>query len=98
MSARSLSVNSKPDALMRYETSPFMFQKMAPPALLARRSRPDPVRVAFIGNHLPRQCGIATFTTDLCDAFTAVHRDIDCFAVAMNDAGRRYTYPARVRF
>src|SRR5437867_1215658 len=23
-------------------------------------------RIAFIGNYLPRQCGIATFTTDLC--------------------------------
>jgi hypothetical protein len=22
-------------------------------------------RIAFVGNHLPRQCGIATFTTDL---------------------------------
>jgi hypothetical protein len=25
-------------------------------------------RIAFIGNYLPRQCGIATFTTDLCEA------------------------------
>lgn len=25
-------------------------------------------RVAFMGNYLPRQCGIATFTTDLCEA------------------------------
>ena len=27
-----------------------------------------PSRIAVIGNYLPRQCGIATFTTDLCDA------------------------------
>src|SRR5258708_12956734 len=27
-----------------------------------------PSRVAMIGNYLPRKCGIATFTTDLCDA------------------------------
>ena len=27
-----------------------------------------PSRIAIIGNYLPRQCGIATFTTDLCDA------------------------------
>src|ERR1700732_3463261 len=26
-----------------------------------------PSRVAIIGNYLPRQCGIATFTADLCD-------------------------------
>ena len=25
-------------------------------------------RIAFVGNYLPRQCGIATFTTDLCEA------------------------------
>ena len=25
-------------------------------------------RNAFIGNYLPRQCGIATFTTDLCES------------------------------
>jgi len=25
-------------------------------------------RIVFIGNYLPRQCGIATFTTDLCKA------------------------------
>ena len=30
-------------------------------------------RIAFIGNYLPRQCGIATFTTDLCEAFAAVN-------------------------
>jgi hypothetical protein len=26
-------------------------------------------RVAFVGNYVPRQCGSATFTTDLCEAF-----------------------------
>ncbi len=28
-------------------------------------------RLAFIGNHLPRRCGIATFTADICDAVAA---------------------------
>ena len=54
-------------------------------------------RVAVLGNHLPRQCGIATFTTDLSDALTAEFPKLDCFVVAMNDAGKRYAYPARVR-
>jgi hypothetical protein len=31
-------------------------------------SLPLPTRIAFVGNYLPRQCGIATFTTDLCSA------------------------------
>ncbi len=98
MSARSLSVNLKPDALMRYETGPLVFQKMAPPALLATRRRPDPVRVAVIGNHLPRQCGIATFTTDLCDAFAAAYGTAGLMVVAVNDPQSSYGYPARVQF
>lgn len=54
--------------------------------------------MALLGNHLPRQCGIATFTTDLGDALSGAYPDRDCFVVAMNDAGRRHAYPARVRF
>jgi glycosyltransferase involved in cell wall biosynthesis len=55
-------------------------------------------RVAMLGNHMPRQCGIATFTTDLTDALGAEFPEVDSFVVAMNDPGRRYAYPARVRF
>ncbi len=59
----------------------------------------DPIRkLAVLGNHLPRQCGIATFTTDLCDAIAAELPALDSFVVAMNDVGRRHAYPARVRF
>jgi glycosyltransferase involved in cell wall biosynthesis len=54
--------------------------------------------VALLGNHLPRQCGIATFTTDLSAAMAAAFPGIDCFAVAMNDAGPRHAYPPMVRF
>jgi glycosyltransferase involved in cell wall biosynthesis len=55
-------------------------------------------RVAVLGNHLPRQCGIATFTTDLSEAIAAVEPESDCFVLAMNDGPRRHAYPARVRF
>ena len=55
-------------------------------------------RIALLGNHLPRQCGIATFTTDLSDAIAAVEPSLDCFVLAMNDGLRRHAYPARVRF
>lgn len=54
-------------------------------------------KVALLGNHLPRQCGIATFTTDLRDALGSQFPDVDCFVVAMNDASR-HAYPSRVRF
>jgi glycosyltransferase involved in cell wall biosynthesis len=56
------------------------------------------VRVAVIGNHLPRQCGIATFTTDLCDAIAAEYSAAGVSVVAVNDPQSRYSYPARVRF
>ena len=55
-------------------------------------------RIAFIGNYLPRQCGIATFTTDLCEAIAAEHPRTTCIAVPVNDVEEGYDYPARVRF
>ena len=55
-------------------------------------------RIAFIGNYLPRQCGIATFTTDLCEAVAAEASDTTCIAVPVNDLEEGYAYPPRVRF
>ena len=55
-------------------------------------------RFAVLGNHLPRHCGIATFTTHLTDALSEQLPDADAFVVAMNDAERRHEYPSRVRF
>lgn len=54
--------------------------------------------VAFIGNYLPRQCGIATFTTDLCESFAAQFADTTCIALPVNDIESGYPYPPRVRF
>jgi len=42
-------------------------------------------RIAFIGNYLPRLCGIATFTTDLVQSVQKSNPNIECFTVAMND-------------
>jgi glycosyltransferase involved in cell wall biosynthesis len=55
-------------------------------------------RVAFIGNHLPRRCGIATFTHDLHRAVSLDRLDLDTGVVVMTDAGRTYDYPVDVRF
>ena len=55
-------------------------------------------RVAFIGNYLPRQCGIATFTTDLCEAIATEYHETTCIAVPVNDTAAGYPYPSRVRF
>ena len=55
-------------------------------------------RIAFIGNYLPRQCGIATFTTDLCESIAARYTGTTCIALPVNDIEAGYAYPARVRF
>ncbi len=55
-------------------------------------------KIAFIGNHLPRKCGIATFTSDLLAAVAAEHPRCQCFSVAVNDINGGYDYPEAVRF
>ena len=55
-------------------------------------------RFAMLGNYLPRRCGIATFTTDLCEAIAAVSPETTCFALPVNDIEGGYCYPRRVRF
>ena len=55
-------------------------------------------RIGFIGNYLPRQCGIATFTTDLCEAIAAQYGGTTCIALPVNDIEAGYAYPSRVRF
>ncbi len=55
-------------------------------------------RVAFIGNYMPRRCGIATFTTDLCEAMADEFKGTSCIAMPVNDTENGYDYPSRVRF
>jgi glycosyltransferase involved in cell wall biosynthesis len=57
-----------------------------------------PNRIAVVGNYLPRHCGIATFTTDLCDALHAEYGATELLALPVNDIEEGYSYPARVRF
>jgi glycosyltransferase involved in cell wall biosynthesis len=59
---------------------------------------PSSVRtVAFLGDYLPRKCGIATFTSDLLGAVAARHPESCCFAVPVNDIAGCYQYPDVVR-
>src|SRR5881409_2971658 len=55
-------------------------------------------KLAFVGDYLPRKCGIATFTADLCESVAAEHPNTQCFVVPVNDVGGGYEYPTRVRF
>ena len=57
-----------------------------------------PQRIAFLGDYLPRQCGIATFTHDICEAVADAAPESDCFVGAVNDRTEGYDYPARVHF
>lgn len=56
------------------------------------------MKIALIGNYLPRKCGIATFTTDLHKALAESNPGSVCYVLAMNDPGAHYDYPAQVRF
>ncbi len=83
--------------------------KVVPPRSLVRdgmsagrarlQAKPSlPTRIAVIGNYLPRQCGIATFTTDLCAAISAEYGTARLLALPVNDTEEGYDYPSRVRW
>ena len=55
-------------------------------------------KVAFLGDYLPRKCGIATFTTDLRCAIAEEFPALQCLVVPVNDRADGYDYPAEVRF
>ncbi len=55
-------------------------------------------KVIFIGNYSPRKCGIATFTTDLCESFSLKFPETTCHVMPVTDIPEGYSYPDRVRF
>jgi hypothetical protein len=83
---------------MRPETQHMIFGVDSPSSLQLAPLPQRPARIAVIGNHLPRQCGIATFTTDLCDAIAAEYGAAQLSVVAINDGQSSHSYPERVRF
>jgi len=97
MSAPNLPLNLRPSILNRREARPVTYPTAPKSFLHAAQRRTNPLRIALVGNHLPRQCGIATFTTDLCDAVASEFGAARVFVVAVNDSAARYSYPARVR-
>ena len=89
MSAPNISVNARAKTfVLRDARTPVFGRKQAfTQQPVPRRSLP--VRMAVIGNHLPRQCGIATFTTDLSDAITAEYGAAGLSVLAVNDPQSR---------
>jgi len=67
------------------------------PIALNTSQLPLPTRIAFVGNYLPRECGIATFTTDLCTALAEEYGQERLFAIPVNDPNLHYDYPEQVR-
>jgi glycosyltransferase involved in cell wall biosynthesis len=55
-------------------------------------------KIAFLGDYLPRKCGIATFTTDLRTAVALEFPTTQCLVVPVNDIEGGYAYPPEVRF
>jgi len=56
-------------------------------------------KIAVIGNYLPRNCGIATFTTDLSIALAKELKvEQDLINIAMDDIPEGYDYPSPVKF
>src|SRR5579872_1391737 len=63
------------------------------------QSKPSlPSRIAVLGNYLPRHCGIATFTADLCAAISTECGSARLLALPVNDTEEGYDYPDRVRW
>ena len=54
-------------------------------------------KVAFLGDYLPRKCGISTFTSDLRCAVAKEFPALQCLVVPVNDRADGYDYPAEVR-
>ncbi len=84
--------------MIRSETRAGRAGKPASLSVGPKASRlPLPTRIAVIGNYLPRECGIATFTTDLCNALATEYGEKRLFAIPVNDPDSNYDYPEQVR-
>jgi glycosyltransferase involved in cell wall biosynthesis len=77
---------------------PLIQEGTAPPRARSISKPSLPSRIAVIGNYLPRHCGIATFTTDLCAAISTECGSARLLALPVNDTAEGYDYPDRVRW
>lgn len=56
-----------------------------------------PNGIAFLGNFVPRLCGISTFTHDLFQSIDRAAPGVDCYVAAVTDTPQSYDYPKAVR-
>jgi hypothetical protein len=102
MRVESMHVNNRERVRQTFDDNQRGRPEKLPPALAGEmvediRERASTVstinRTAFIGNYLPRQCGIATFTTDLREAMAAEYVDRAFIALPINDNESDYNSP-----
>lgn len=55
-------------------------------------------KIAYVGNYLPRKCGIATFTYDLYHSIKNQYPETDSIVLAITDKNQSFDYPPEVRF
>ncbi|MDF3056354.1 MAG: hypothetical protein K0R17_569 [Rariglobus sp.] len=55
-------------------------------------------RIALVGDYLPRQCGIATFSHDVREALLGEFPEVDFPMIPVTDVAEGYAYPPEVRF
>jgi len=58
---------------------------------------PQSGQIAFLGDYVPRRCGIATFTHDLSESIVAAAPGCRRIVIAVNDKPEGYDYPPEVR-
>jgi glycosyltransferase involved in cell wall biosynthesis len=55
-------------------------------------------KIAYVGDYVPRRCGIATYTYDLAHAVAGAYSDTEYVVVPVDDIEGGYDYGAEVRF
>jgi glycosyltransferase involved in cell wall biosynthesis len=56
------------------------------------------LKVLFIGTYVPKECGIATFTSDLLHSVSGEYNDVICEVIALNGPSETYNYSEDVIF
>ncbi len=62
-----------------------------------KMTSPDRLKIAFVGDYVPRKCGIATFTHDLRIGVARVSH-AECVVVTIDDIPDGYAYDKEVQF
>jgi glycosyltransferase involved in cell wall biosynthesis len=56
------------------------------------------MKALFIGTYIPKECGIATFTSDLLNSVYGANNNIHCEVIAVSDPSENCNYPEEVVF